>query len=441
MKCGSAPVGEFDDDRLAQEFAGRSNALDAAVVCFVRDLIETERWRGDGIRSPEHWLTLRLGCGRSRAATLVAVARRVDEFPLVGDRFRQGLLSLDQMRVIVDGAPSWGDLYLRELAEHATVSQLRRIVAVEFPAGVVSEVDVADDESLDVEDNDPSPRTGGDLAGRLSFAWASDGRLRGSFDLATDSGALFEAALTEARDAQYRDADVAVSWADALGTVAARSLDSSAPQRRRRFRVMVHVNVDQPLARLANGVALPESVRDYLCCDADAKPVWERDGRPVGYGRTQRSIPSDLRALIIRRDHGCVVAGCGDRFVDIHHIWHWKDGGPTDTWNLASLCRHHHRSLHSGQIAISGNPDDGSLEVVDSRGRQLRGPRPLPPDAPEPPPARQFRSPTGERLDTRCLQPWKPPERCNLNPRERALHIAHVRRRRVLGSPQTRPLA
>jgi hypothetical protein len=35
-------------------------------------------------------------------------------------------------------------------------------------------------------------------------------------------------------------------------------------------------------------------------------------------------------------------------FCDAHHAVHWTHGGPTDLTNLVLLCRHHHRTLHTG---------------------------------------------------------------------------------------------
>jgi hypothetical protein len=35
-------------------------------------------------------------------------------------------------------------------------------------------------------------------------------------------------------------------------------------------------------------------------------------------------------------------------FCDAHHVVHWSAGGATDLSNLVLLCRHHHRTLHTG---------------------------------------------------------------------------------------------
>ena len=58
-----------------------------------------------------------------------------------------------------------------------------------------------------------------------------------------------------------------------------------------------------------------------------------------------------LREQIIVRDRTCVFPHCRRpaRRADLDHIDPYDSGGATSAWNLACLCRHHHRSkTHSG---------------------------------------------------------------------------------------------
>jgi hypothetical protein len=85
-------------------------------------------------------------------------------------------------------------------------------------------------------------------------------------------------------------------------------------------------------------------------------PAW----LPVALGRTQRTASAaQLKALAVR-DGGCVHPGCTRTvaYCDAHHVRHWADGGDTDLHNLILLCRHHHRTLHSGEWSL--RPDRGS---------------------------------------------------------------------------------
>jgi len=56
---------------------------------------------------------------------------------------------------------------------------------------------------------------------------------------------------------------------------------------------------------------------------------------------TERFAPHQLRLMVIRRDHGC-CRYCGrkvDNKGNIDHVIPYRDGGPTEAWNLVLACR------------------------------------------------------------------------------------------------------
>ena len=61
-------------------------------------------------------------------------------------------------------------------------------------------------------------------------------------------------------------------------------------------------------------------------------------------GRSFRLASKELRELVLRRDHGCLVRRCDalPELCEIHHVIPWSEGGPTDLANLVALCPHHH---------------------------------------------------------------------------------------------------
>ncbi|BAN01690.1 hypothetical protein YM304_13760 [Ilumatobacter coccineus YM16-304] len=131
-------------------------------------------------------------------------------------------------------------------------------------------------------------------------------------------------------------------------------------------------------------------------------PVFHRNGVPISVGRTQHIVPARTRKAVLLRDGGCAVPGCGaTRHLDVHHIVHWSDGGPSDTWNLVALCTHHHRSHHRGRLEISGNADLGTIVFRNQHGVNMAndGPRPEPPEGPPPAPTSEYHPPLCERLD------------------------------------------
>ena len=194
-----------------------------------------------------------------------------------------------------------------------------------------------------------------------------------------------------------------------------KSLDAVATARphRDRHMVLLHLPAGSD-GRLHGGAALGEGLARYISCDSRVRAVFESDGRPVSVGRAFRIVPDRTRVLVEDRDRGGRVPGCDrSRWVQVHHIVHWEDGGPTGTGNLLCLCRFHHRLHHRGGLGIEGDADDpGGMTFTERYGRTLdtRGYPVLPTG---PPPRRAWRPPARERLD-----PWP------IHFDERALAIA-----------------
>ena len=96
-------------------------------------------------------------------------------------------------------------------------------------------------------------------------------------------------------------------------------------------------------------------------CDARILPiVLDGAGQVLDAGRTRRTATGPLRRALTVRDAGCVFPGCDRpaRWCDAHHIVSWADDGPTDLANLALLCGHHHRVIHTDhgwQIRIAAD--------------------------------------------------------------------------------------
>lgn len=93
----------------------------------------------------------------------------------------------------------------------------------------------------------------------------------------------------------------------------------------------MHLDVKDRSAALHLGPLLCDADRRYLTCDATCEVWFERDGRPIGSGRTTRLISRRLRRALEHRDCACSVPGCGaTRELHAHHIQHWEDGGASD---------------------------------------------------------------------------------------------------------------
>ena len=367
---------------------GELNAAHGRLVELVRQALDSCCWEGAGIHTCEQWVAWQTGLSPARARQVVQIARRGAELPVTVAALAAGELSVDQVAVVARHTPAGFEAAVAGFARSATVAQLRR---------ALSRYRFADD--------------GATLSGQPEHCHVSSGfddhgryRLRAVLD--ADDGAIVDAALREAHDRLFHDGEPDVTWADALVDVAQRSLGAvESPPRREAFRAVFHVHTDTGQACTHAGPVVPASLRRQLLCDSDAVVVGIRDGRPLDIGRTTRTVPLALRRLVEERDRGCRVPGCTRRRVQLHHVIHWEDGGPTVSWNLLGLCHRHHRLHHQGRLGIHGDADrpDG-LVFTTAYGLPLSGTPPAtPPSGDRQPPSGTWTHPTGERLQTRWV--------------------------------------
>ncbi len=405
------------DDKLADiegrvaDACGVLNVAHAKLVELTRELIESEVWRGYGIRSVEHWLTLKAGLSSTRARQIVDVATAAAQLPVTVRTFADGELSFEQVHAVAQHPGKFRDAEAASFARVATVTQIRRTLSrYEFTAPASAEAHTDDQEgdtcSAVTQPESIDSRIAEAVAkGRL---WHSNDGRRFTLhvDAPAEQGALIEASLKEAKDALFMSGQPSVTWLDALSEVCSRSLTTAqSAGRRDKYRVFIHL--DAHGAWLNAGPAVPPSLLAKLTCDGEAVPLWETDARPVNVGRAQRIVPNRTRRLVEDRDRGCRFPGCSARsYLEVHHIVHWRDGGPTDTFNLVCLCPHHHDAHHRGEFLITGNADDhAALTFTDACGRRIGLGRPLPPDGPPAPPPRghRYQHPVGEPVQQKWV--------------------------------------
>ena len=78
--------------------------------------------------------------------------------------------------------------------------------------------------------------------------------------------------------------------------------------------------------------------------------VRDDNGSVVSNGTTRRRPSAAQRRQVHAQAPTCVFPGCriGSTETDLDHNQPWTDHGPTETANLAPLCRHHHVIRHHG---------------------------------------------------------------------------------------------
>lgn len=393
-------------DKLS-ELCGQRNAIDGRIVDIVAELERDELCGMTGARSVAALVAWKTGVTPRNAETVVAVARRVEEFPRCTQDLREGRLSLDQVGVIAERAADGSDAHYAELAAVATVTQLRTAIKLEPRP-----------------EPDPKPEPQREIT---KIPGPADEYTTWRIRLPRLEAAKFEAALQSHHDALVadwkRDHDIDPNTGEPTSAQAPpfpNSVDAfmsliqagwdtdvAARPHGQRTTVAVHLNLTDRIAALHLGPVLTDEERRFLLCDATCEAWFESHGQPIGAGRTTRTISRRLRRALEHRDRCCVVPGCGaTRGLHAHHIIHWEDGGPTDLDNLVLVCPYHHRAHHRGEITITGPAD--RLRVTDRSGKPLQGGSLARPPTMPPPDVPPYRGPTGERAHWWWYPPFQP---------------------------------
>lgn len=281
------------------ELTGQRNAIDGRIVEVVAAVDREGLWGNTGARSVAALVAWKTGCSPANAASIAAVAQRLEEFPVCAQGMREGRLSLDQIAVIAQRAAEGSDEHYAELASVATVNQLRTAVKLEPRP-----------------DPDPRPEPQRSIT-RHSDETHSYWRIT----LPHLEAAMFDAALASHRDAliaQWK-ADLSEGGegghgceqappfpdtVDAFLRLIEVGWDAEATRRPHGHRstVVVHVDLDQRAAALHLGPLLGDADRRLLLCDATCEAWFERGGEVIGAGRATRVINRRLRRALEHRD-------------------------------------------------------------------------------------------------------------------------------------------
>lgn len=382
----------FDADPKALEHAARTKAVEARIaelmgvinsahgelVSIAGAVVDEKLGLGPGVHSPAMYLAWKAGLSPSRAQDIVRLAKRRAELPTCTAALEAGSLTLDQAAEIARHVPAAYEADATETGQLMTVRQLRRTLP---RFGFVD-----DEASKPPERPKPQEEAREVSMGVDEKSWWLHARLP------ADEGAIVEQAIKAMRDDVFRQRSATIpsgetahaTSADGLVCAAEAALRAGEAQHPGTDRYLVHAHLEEDagapgkgMLSLHLGPRLPASLQALLLCDAKTRLVIQRDGVPLNVGRTTRVIGRRMRRLIEHRDGGCAVPGCGATTgLDIHHIVHWEDFGPTDTQNLVALCRRHHRMHHLGALGVAGDadlprPGEGALTFTDRFGREM----------------------------------------------------------------------
>ena len=370
---------------------------------------DLEGWRESGAKSCAAWMNASLCIDRRTAWERLRVGRQLRLLPIIQRLFRNGRLSWSKVRLLTRIANPDNEQLLAHVSLDASVSDVQRLC--EDYRWPVDEDETSDEGKAhqQYERRRLSWRQlpdGNTLIQLVlppekaqnflhSIEHCEDLLYNDALDCqgsATETETETETEDTPAdKDADYDnkskpdDSTTATQRrADAAVLMAERSLafrgDDLAPADR--YQVVLNVDAgslaqtavalgasEQPSVSSETSTAHPAvpvrkpriegvgpvtlATARQISCDCSLFTLLSADGEPLSIGRKSRLWPASMRRAILTRDRHCQFTGCDShRFLQIHHIKHWADGGETSIENGVSLCQHHHQLIHSGEFTI-----------------------------------------------------------------------------------------
>jgi hypothetical protein len=287
------------------------------------------------------------------AQMLVGTSRRLETLPHVAGMLEEGELTVDRAVEVTRWATTSNEFDVLHEAASCDISGIRRRAALRRRLTRSGERAVHRDRYLSLQPT------------LDEVTWRLYGLLPGV------AGRVVEDALHQRGDmlpvlSDGERMSRGQRNADALVAIATDSL-TGQQQRPDTATVIATVIVDATQGASSNGqtgagvVAGPRVGPDTLeaiLCDAVIEvTVRDRDGTLKPLGPSRRVLSPRVRRMILARDQGCVVDGCGSRYrLQPHHVIPRSQGGTHDPSNLAAVCWfHHHIVIHGSGYRL--NPD------------------------------------------------------------------------------------
>lgn len=327
-------------------------------------------WEIDAAPNPVTWVTAQTGVARSEAARRVRLARYLQQMPVTMAALAEGRITESHARALARcvANPRLREQFT-ELAEDELVEVAELNTADELDNVVTGWIELMDQDGADP--HDPEHDT-------VHASQVGD-RVKVNADLGLETGLALLAALNERSDQLFRRDRAAAESnaedglarrtpgmrrAEALAELVAAGAGAESNPRQREPLFLVHVDEEtfrfgnrhpDTLLELDDGTAVPVDIMERWRCGSRFQTVVLDASRAVLFlGREQRYVNREIRRAITARDRGCAVPGC-DRppeHCDAHHVVWWEHEGTTDVDTTLLSCRHHHRMIHAGTLAV-----------------------------------------------------------------------------------------
>jgi hypothetical protein len=370
MKSATNPSSELipidELDQAIVDLSARINAATYELLVLIREFEDRAGYLKWGLKDAAEWLSYRCDLGRSAAYEKVRVARALRTLPAISESFSTGELSYSKVRALTRIAGDHDEQNLLDFALRTTAVRVEERCR---------ELRFGSDASIDIASRAYANRS-------LRFSRNPDrGTMTVTVDLPIESGQLLERALDKARDdgvvetPEFASESWSTQQADAFVNLVNGYLSGGENEEAHATdNYLVTIHVDQAALKDGNGrSAIPIESAKRLCsrqagprCDGQALVLTEdKQGEPLSIGRKSRIVPTAIkRAVLAKHNHSCAFPGCcNSRFLHIHHVEHWSNGGETSIDNLMPLCTRHHPLVHEGRFRIEKDFQDNWIFV------------------------------------------------------------------------------
>ncbi|RLQ20561.1 HNH endonuclease, partial [Seongchinamella sediminis] len=377
--------------------AGQINAANHRLLKLIAEFDRRKGWSGGGtLRSCAHWLNWKCGIALVAARERVRVAHCLENLPQIDAAFAAGEISYSKVRAMTRVATPANEDYLLYIARQGTASHVEQVVkkyrgVCQKPDQPVEQEQENQRELLYYQGDDGMwiihaklPPEAGSLLVKAIEAIALPGQQAAQKQAQNDSAESFSPAQSKAKTEQFQHllshtrADALVAMSEHFLATYTRDGEQRGLTGSERCQVMLHVDINtlrqhskgtdcaHEHCHLDNKTWLSPDTARRLACDASLLTVLEdENGEVLNIGRRSRTVPAHIGRALKARDKTCRFPGCCEsRYVDFHHIQHWADGGETSLDNLVTLCRYHHRQLHSGSFSISASKNKGKTQMT-----------------------------------------------------------------------------
>jgi hypothetical protein len=359
-------VGSLDPDSLSGEdavaalslFAKSARLCNAGVTLCAGRVAATSAHLGRGVRTPAELVAKVTGSFVGEALAMISTASSLESLSQVDEALRKGELSSGQASAVTAGAgedPAAAKRML-DAARNLPLPRLKERAKFEKAA--------RDSKATQAERLERIARER-----FLTTRVGEMGELRGEFMLPPVPGArLLSAIESEMKmliDEAARSGEPATRAnlaSDALALLARRPAGAGKGE------TTIVLTVDADAFRrgetkegetcvLAGIGPVPVLVAEEILGEAALKLVISNGADIATVSSLGRVIPAHVRRALEVRDRHCVVPGCGSTLnLEIDHfVVPFEQGGETALWNLARVCRYHHRlKTHRGYKLVGG---------------------------------------------------------------------------------------